>query len=131
MGPMSVEEFERQRTDESLRFYVDRQEEGAGGYVLMDRETGQWVGWDGGEPEDQVLVRDWAWVPVLLNELEAERRSLVTVLEKVRARLEEAVELGSITSAAEALALLERAAPETGGTDPSPTPDPREEEGKE
>lgn len=25
------------------------------------------IGWDGGEPEDQVLYRDWAWVPKALK----------------------------------------------------------------
>lgn len=45
------------------------------------------VGTDNGEPEDNLLVRDWKWVPVELNrlagrvkELEAARRDLVTRL---------------------------------------------------
>jgi hypothetical protein len=25
------------------------------------------VGYDGGEPEDQVLIRDWKWVPLALK----------------------------------------------------------------
>lgn len=25
------------------------------------------AGWDGGEPEDQLLVRDWQWVPGALQ----------------------------------------------------------------
>ena len=30
-----------------------------------------YVNQDGGEPEDQILVRDFSWVPELLNELES------------------------------------------------------------
>lgn len=33
----------------------------------MDDGTHRLVGMDGGEPEDQLLIRDWAWVVTELN----------------------------------------------------------------
>lgn len=41
-------------------------------YFLIDTQTNTIVGNDGGEPEDQLLLRDWRWVVVLLNELARE-----------------------------------------------------------
>ena len=26
------------------------------------------IAWDGGEPEDQLLTRDWRWVPLAMNQ---------------------------------------------------------------
>ena len=43
-------------------------------FVLLDH--GKAVESDGGEPEDQLLVRDWSWVPEMLNEVDAGRVSL-------------------------------------------------------
>lgn len=34
------------------------------------------IGSDGGEPEDQTLVRDWRWVPKILNKLANEIEQL-------------------------------------------------------
>ena len=36
---------------------------------LVDTKTGEVVGTDGGEPEDNTFYRDWAWVPTLLNKV--------------------------------------------------------------
>lgn len=44
--------------------------------VLIDTETGEQVGQDGGEPEDQTFRRDWSWVPQLLNQLADEIHTL-------------------------------------------------------
>ena len=38
-------------------------------WVLIDTKTGEVIGYDGGEPEDQLLVRDWSWVPDILNKI--------------------------------------------------------------
>jgi len=36
--------------------------------VLLEGErVVQLIGWDGGEPEDQLLCRDWSWVVVALD----------------------------------------------------------------
>jgi len=40
--------------------------EGEFGFALVRVSTGEVLGHDGGAPEDQLLVRDWAWVPRLL-----------------------------------------------------------------
>lgn len=81
---MSVEEFEKQRNDLSLRFYIDEQEDEDFGWVVRDRTTGEIVGEDGGEPEDQLLVRDWQWVASALNAVEEERRALAAEVERLR-----------------------------------------------
>lgn len=39
--------------------------------ALVDSTTGRELGCDGGEPEDQLLTRDWAWVADELNSLAA------------------------------------------------------------
>jgi hypothetical protein len=36
---------------------------------LVDTKTGEVVGSDGGEPEDNTFYRDWSWVPELLNKV--------------------------------------------------------------
>ena len=36
---------------------------------LVDTKTGEVVGSDGGEPEDNTFYRDWSWVPTLLNKV--------------------------------------------------------------
>ena len=41
------------------------------GWRIVDTETGLEGGRDGGEPDDQLLIRDWAWVPKELNALAA------------------------------------------------------------
>ena len=71
---MSTEEFEAQRADMSQRFYIDHHTDEVGDhcYVIMDRTTGDRIGEDGGEPEDQLLVRDWQWVVEALNAVDAE-----------------------------------------------------------
>lgn len=66
------------------RFRVEAyDEEWRSGFRLIDTQTGEEVGRDGGEPEDQSLVRDWAWVPERLNAAESElerRRGQVRAL---------------------------------------------------
>lgn len=42
-------------------------------WVLLDTERNEIVGHDGGEPEDQILLRDWDWVGALANKISAER----------------------------------------------------------
>lgn len=44
------------------------------GWVVVDTEVNRVVGCDGGEPEDQLLVRDWEWVTILLNEVDSQHR---------------------------------------------------------
>lgn len=57
---------------ESERFTVIFDEDGdPPRNELLDRDTGDVVGMDGGEWEDQTFLRDWAWVPGLLNKLDA------------------------------------------------------------
>lgn len=46
---------------------------GDSSWYLLDTKTNRVVGCDGGEPEDQLLVRDWAWVPYLLNKVANEK----------------------------------------------------------
>lgn len=62
----------------------------AGAVVQLDEERDCWVlvgvdaegntveelGCDGGEPEDQTLVRDWDWVPDLINSLLSDMAAL-------------------------------------------------------
>ena len=55
---------------------ADEDEVWGDGWVVCDTETGEVIGADGGAPEDQLLVRDWDWVPWALNEaFEAGRRA--------------------------------------------------------
>lgn len=52
------------------RFILRRYEDSDGGHMeLVDTTTGEVVGYDGGEPEDNTFRRDWAWVPKLLNKV--------------------------------------------------------------
>lgn len=48
------------------------------GWVLIEHVPGNMgsavIGMDGGEPEDQLLIRDWKWVPEALNALDLEWR---------------------------------------------------------
>jgi hypothetical protein len=44
-------------------------------WVLLDTVKRDVVGYDGGAPEDQILVRDWSWVAEALNEVAAEREA--------------------------------------------------------
>jgi len=48
------------------RYRVDRSHDDEC-WVLIDTLTGEEIADDGGEPEDAMLVRDWDWVPMLLN----------------------------------------------------------------
>lgn len=60
------------------------------GWALIDTTTNEAVGRDGGEPEDQLLIRDWKWVPELTNALaaraEAAERHLLELLNVLEAR---------------------------------------------
>lgn len=51
----------------------DQQELLEGHWAIVDTHVPGIVGVDGGEPEDQLLVRDWAWVVEILNEVDAEK----------------------------------------------------------
>lgn len=42
------------------------------GWGLFDTLENRVVGADGGEPEDQLLLRDWKWVPEEMNKLAAQ-----------------------------------------------------------
>lgn len=42
---------------------------------LVDTKTGEVVGWDGGEPEDNSFGRDWSWVCPLLNKVAKEDKA--------------------------------------------------------
>lgn len=35
------------------------------------------IGWDGGEPEDQCLVRDWQWIQTVVENYETKINSLL------------------------------------------------------
>ena len=48
------------------------------GWHLIDTVTGEWVGSDGGEPEDQSLVRDWDWVATKLNQYNKEYHAVLS-----------------------------------------------------
>ena len=64
---MSSKEFDNQTGRFRVRYNVEW-----GNYELYDTLTNEVVGCDGGEPEDQTLVRDWQWVRTLLNKLAEE-----------------------------------------------------------
>jgi hypothetical protein len=61
----------------STRFEV-RRDNARERYVLADTRDGRDVGEDGGEPEDQLLIRDWSWVAVEMNKLDDELERLRT-----------------------------------------------------
>lgn len=66
---MSSKEFDEQ----TGRFRVESDPDGSGcSYLLRDTKTGKVIGRDGGEPEDQLLVRNWQWVRTALNTLDEE-----------------------------------------------------------
>jgi hypothetical protein len=48
---------------------------------LIDTKHG-WVACDGGEPEDQLLCRDWSWVPDYLNKLDREHEASVVAIRR-------------------------------------------------
>ncbi len=48
------------------------QEEGDTCWCVVDTKEKTIVGYDGGCPEDQLLVRDWDWVAKALNDVDAE-----------------------------------------------------------
>lgn len=55
--------------DEKLKnFFIDSK----GCWVLVEThpngDVARVIAWDGGAPEDQSLVRDFSWVPDILNE---------------------------------------------------------------
>lgn len=57
-------------------------------WACIDRTTGVAVGNDGGEPEDQLLVRDWYWVVQALNRLDQEWQEKVGFLKGMERRCE-------------------------------------------
>jgi hypothetical protein len=48
------------------------------GWTVVDTTKNEIVGSGGGEPEDQLLVRDWAWVAEALNAVDDERAALAS-----------------------------------------------------
>ena len=56
-------------------------------YRINDDGTERYMGRDSGQPEDNTFARDWDWVPVELNHLAAEIRTLRDEREKTNARL--------------------------------------------
>lgn len=63
------------------RFIVKEWNEGDNwGWTVVDTATGEDVGSDGGEPEDQLLIRNWKWVPIALNKVNAEKAELIAAL---------------------------------------------------
>lgn len=46
------------------------------GWAVYDTKRNEVVGCDGGEPEDQLLVRDWGWVAVALNAVAEENDAI-------------------------------------------------------
>ena len=61
-------------------FIVDDDE----GWSVFDSLTNRVIGSDGGEPEDQLLIRDWKWVIEALNAVD---RELTTYREMDNARI--------------------------------------------
>ena len=55
--------------------------------MLDSQDGGVEVGRDGGEPEDQSFGRDWAWVPALCNELDAQLKDKDAELAEAKAEL--------------------------------------------
>lgn len=80
---MSTKDFEAQKADTTRPFFIDRTD-GSFPYRLIERSTGRVLGTDGGEPEDQLLVRDWQWVVIELNKLMTELSRLRPVVAKVK-----------------------------------------------
>lgn len=84
---MTTEELEAQDGRFRIRRSVDEDS-----WVVVDMATGNLIGGDGGSPEDQILPRDWRWVPEALNrvaEESAEARARAESAE-ARARAEKA-----------------------------------------
>lgn len=56
--------------------------------ILMDENDNitEVLGSDGGEPEDQLLVRDWDWVPTLVQKLLNQISNLQFLLENQKAK---------------------------------------------
>ena len=82
---MGSKEFDEQKAGGQRYFLDSVPEEDGFGFRVVDRETGEEVGRDGGEPEDQLLVRDWRWVPEALNKAAAaERLAISEALEEMR-----------------------------------------------
>lgn len=53
-------------------------------YAVVDTRDGSHIGWDGGEPEDQGLTRDWYWVVEALNQVDSEKDKLMAGLVGLR-----------------------------------------------
>lgn len=81
------ERFEVIKKSEAESFGFDKRYGGYDGYLLIDNEKHTIVGEDGGEPEDQLLVRDLAWIPCVLNHLADDINSLRASLQKAERSL--------------------------------------------
>lgn len=80
---MTAEEFNRQKADTSIRFYIDEDPGVDCQYVIIDRYTGKIVGSDNAEPEDKLLCRDYYWIAELLNKVAQEAAVLRAALVRI------------------------------------------------
>lgn len=78
---MTTEEFDNQ----TGRFRVREVSGYDFGWVIIDTRDGTEVGSDVCEPEDALLVRDFAWVREALNAVDAERDAALADLRDARA----------------------------------------------
>ena len=62
------------------------------GWCVLDTETNTVIGEDGGEPEDQLLVRDWDWVVHALNAAEK------SGMDKILKIVDDAIEANEFTA---------------------------------
>ena len=94
---------EREAREEIGNEAVDAWGDRDDSWLLIDRHKRCVVGADGGEPEDQLLVRDWSWVAEALNAVHAEHEP--TDLQKAL------IHMGGVLEEREriAKALIERA----------------------
>jgi hypothetical protein len=83
---MTTKEFDEQ-TGRFKIVHVDP--EGSCCWALVDTRTGRTLGHDGGEPEDQLLVRDWHWVREEMNAMAEAQDALVEALRKADGFLED------------------------------------------
>lgn len=75
------------------RFVIEGAEDAAGSYnVIRDTASGEIVGEDGGQPEDQTLTRDWRWVVDALNETNDDWHAVVAVRDATIAGLKARVD---------------------------------------
>ena len=72
---------------------VPEHERGDFGWHIIDTSDGSWVASDGGEPEDQLFVRDLNWITPTLNKLAARIDELEQQLDHAESELPLAIKL--------------------------------------